>query len=217
MKLSHHKGLVYDICWNQNTSRLITASADNFVYIWNISETPKGTRKKLHHSSFVYTAKFCKSNEDTIVTGCYDTIIRIWVSNSNDEDDKYILSEELSGHTGYVNTICFTDYNEIFFSGDSDGNILKWAKGQDGWVKILCVIVNIKLPNIIQLLLEFYFFRAANIEEFKGEIINDLQLFPDNHRMLVVLRNKASWAINLNTMSTFTCYKNGISNRYFFD
>lgn len=57
------------------------------------------------HPSFVYTAKYHPIADWLVVTGCYDSVIRIW--NANVKEIHGQLLQELDGHKGFVNTLCF--------------------------------------------------------------------------------------------------------------
>lgn len=57
------------------------------------------------HPSFVYTAKYHPMADSLVVTGCYDSVIRIW--NANVEEIHGQLLQELDGHKSFINTLCF--------------------------------------------------------------------------------------------------------------
>lgn len=57
------------------------------------------------HPSFVYTAKYHPVAESLVVTGCYDSVIRIW--NANVKEIHGQLLQELDGHKSFINTLCF--------------------------------------------------------------------------------------------------------------
>lgn len=57
------------------------------------------------HPSFVYTAKYHPVADSLVVTGCYDSVIRIW--NANVKEIHGQLLQELDGHKSFINTLCF--------------------------------------------------------------------------------------------------------------
>lgn len=98
-----------------------------------MADTKRRPIQKLVHPAFVYSSQFCPL-DDTIVTGCYDKLIRIWAKNNNTD---YTQEQELSGHEGFVNSICFVRKSKIFYSADSNGIIIKWNHSKTNWLKML--------------------------------------------------------------------------------
>lgn len=84
----------------------------------------KDSYKILPHPTFVYTAKFHPISEDTICTAGYDKVIRVW---SIAKLGQYgVLVQELQGHLGYVNSICFSLDGFKLYSSDSVGSLVSW-------------------------------------------------------------------------------------------
>lgn len=83
----------------------------------------------LPHPSFVYSAVL-KSN--IIVSGCFDQILRIWTCEN--DNDEYILRQELKGHKSYITSICCNAKGDVIYSSDSIGNIIQWQNDQKEWL-----------------------------------------------------------------------------------
>lgn len=88
--------------------------------------------KILPHPSFLYSVRFHPNSDDLVVTGGYDKIVRVWFVNCSSKGkhfgDKYgQLLQELSGHVGYVNALCFSADGDCLYSADSAGRIKCWA------------------------------------------------------------------------------------------
>lgn len=80
--------------------------------------------KILPHPTFVYTAKFHPNAEEIICTGGYDKVIRVW---SIAKIGAYgLLVQELQGHAGFVNSMCFSNDGTKLYSADSNGKISIW-------------------------------------------------------------------------------------------
>jgi jouberin len=95
-----------------------------------VENRSKATYKLLPHPSFVYSVKFHPNSEDIVCTSCYDKVIRVWSiktkkSQAASQPNGQIL-QELTGHRGYINTICFTDHGQFLYSADSVGAIFEW-------------------------------------------------------------------------------------------
>lgn len=88
----------------------------------------KDAFKILPHPSFIYSAKFHPHSLDTVCTSGYDKVIRVWsIGNKKKQNQKYgELLQELPGHSGYINSICFSADGNFLYSADSVGFIKLW-------------------------------------------------------------------------------------------
>jgi jouberin len=97
----------------------------NFRII-DVENRSRETYKLLPHPSFIYSAKFHPNSEDFVCTSCYDKVIRVWSIKTKKTQTNGILLQELNGHRGYINTICFSDNGLFLYSADSVGSIFEW-------------------------------------------------------------------------------------------
>ncbi|NXS53946.1 AHI1 protein, partial [Brachypteracias leptosomus] len=125
-----HLNIVYDLCWSRDNQYLLTASSDGTVRMWKIEMQAASAVRVFPHPSFVYTAKYHPVADSLVVTGCYDSVIRIW--NANVEEINGQLLQELDVHTGFINTLCFDAEGLHMFSGDSSGLIIVWDTSVKG-------------------------------------------------------------------------------------
>lgn len=79
----------------------------SFSRVWKNEINSTSTFRVLPHPSFVYTAKFHPATRELVVTGCYDSMIRIWKIDAR--EDAAILVRQLDVHKSFVNSICFDD------------------------------------------------------------------------------------------------------------
>lgn len=128
MKFQGHLGLIYEMNWSKNDKFLITASNDAISRLIDVENRSKEAVKILPHPNFLYTAKFHPNSSDIICTSGYDKVIRVWTINIKKRaNQKYgQLLQELFGHSGYINSTCFSSDGTILYSADSVGNILSW-------------------------------------------------------------------------------------------
>jgi jouberin len=128
MKFQGHFGLIYEIGWSKLDKYIVTASNDATSRIIDIENRSKDAYRILPHPSFLYTAKFHPNSLDIVCTSGYDKVIRVWSINDNKKvNQKYgFLLQEIYGHSGYVNSTCFSNDGLIFYSADSIGKILAW-------------------------------------------------------------------------------------------
>lgn len=79
----------------------------SFSRVWKNEINSTSTFRVLPHPSFVYTAKFHPATRELVVTGCYDSMIRVWKIDSR--EDGPILVRQLDAHKSFVNSICFDE------------------------------------------------------------------------------------------------------------
>uniref|UniRef100_A0A8D9B1T0 Jouberin n=3 Tax=Cacopsylla melanoneura TaxID=428564 RepID=A0A8D9B1T0_9HEMI len=133
-----HTGLIYSITWYEDSKRFLTASSDRTVCVWDLTQG-RDPVWILPHPCYVYDALFL---ECSIITCCYDGILRVWncVSTSGTAD----LTDELNGHKGYVNAICYNPVSGCLFSGDSRGVVIVWRLNEKTkrWCQARTLLIN---------------------------------------------------------------------------
>lgn len=77
----------------------------SFSRIWKNEINNTNTFRVLPHPSFVYTAKFHPAVKELVVTGCYDSVIRIWKVDM--KEDPAILIRQFDTHKSFINSLCF--------------------------------------------------------------------------------------------------------------
>ncbi|KAG7229091.1 hypothetical protein INR49_013032 [Caranx melampygus] len=108
---SGHLKIVYDLCWSRDDQRLLSASSDGTVREWNVDRLLGTAQKVLPHPSFVYCAKYHPTAQNLVVTGGYDSLVRVWRLDVNDVNGQ--LLQEFEGHNSFINTVCFdSEVNE---------------------------------------------------------------------------------------------------------
>ncbi|KAK4326170.1 hypothetical protein Pmani_003281 [Petrolisthes manimaculis] len=188
--LQGHLGLVYDLCWGSSDNLLLSASADATARVWQLNP---GTEEPfiLTHPTFVYSAIFLPGGH--VATGCYDHLVRVWCKKKGE----YSRVQELTGHHGFITTLCLTNTNTQVLSGDSQGVIFVWdlegvseevSKGQRGGRRVKFLQQE----------------QRVVLSELAGAPINTLVPLPggtrllvhsrDNHLRLVCTRN---WTVTL--------------------
>lgn len=72
---------------------------------WNVERLLRSAQKVLPHPSFVYCAQYHPAAQNLVVTGGFDALLRVWRVDVDDVNGQ--LLQELDGHGGFVNTVCF--------------------------------------------------------------------------------------------------------------
>ncbi|KFP20545.1 Jouberin, partial [Egretta garzetta] len=164
-----HLNIVYDLCWSKDNQYLLTASSDGTVRMWKIETQAASAVRVFPHPSFVYTAKYHPIADSLVVTGCYDSVIRIW--NANVEEIHGQLLQELDGHKSFINTLCFDAEGLHMFSGDSSGLIIVWDTSVKGTSQHLFQHWRIN--------------KEIKENDIKGTPINHLEVHPNGRRLLI--------------------------------
>ncbi|XP_054842303.1 jouberin isoform X2 [Eublepharis macularius] len=181
-----HLNIVYDLCWSKDNEHLLTASSDGTARMWKIEARTTSAVKVFPHPSFVYTAKLHPVADCIVVTGCYDSIIRVW--NAKAKEIHGQLLQEFDGHRGFINTLCFDKEGLYMFSGDSTGLIIIWN-----------TIVKGNSHSSIQ---HWGIDKEIQEDDIKGTPINHLDVHPNGRRLLIHSRDSSVRIMDLRILAT---------------
>ncbi|NXL28805.1 AHI1 protein, partial [Glaucidium brasilianum] len=181
-----HLNIVYDLCWSKDNQYLLTASSDGTVRMWKIETQAASAVRVFPHPSFVYTAKYHPIADSLVVTGCYDSVIRIW--NANVKEIHGQLLQELDGHKSFINTLCFDSEGLHMFSGDSSGLIIVWDTSVKGSSQHLFKHWRIN--------------KEIKENDIKGTPINHLEVHPNGRRLLIHARDSTLRIMDLRMLAT---------------
>ncbi|XP_040821563.1 jouberin [Ochotona curzoniae] len=169
-ELCGHLNIIYDLCWSTDDRYILTSSSDGTARVWKNEINNTNTFRVLPHPSFVYTAKFHPATRELVVTGCYDSVIRIWQIDTR--EDSAVLIRQFDAHKSFINSLCFDPEGHHMYTGDCTGTIVAW----DTYVKV----------NDLQHSVRHW---AVNKEiketEFKGIPISYLEVHPNGKRLLI--------------------------------
>jgi guanine nucleotide-binding protein G(I)/G(S)/G(T) subunit beta-1 len=122
--LKGHFGKIYAAHWAQDSKRLVSASQDGKLIVWNAFTTNKEHAIGLR-SSWVMTCAYCP-NAEMVAAGGLDNIVSIYKlasdkrSMSNDKP-----AAELAQHEGYLSCCRFID-NTMIISSSGDSTCILW-------------------------------------------------------------------------------------------
>ncbi|NWQ78083.1 AHI1 protein, partial [Columbina picui] len=185
-KFYGHLNIVYDLCWSKDNQYLLTASSDGTVRMWKIEMQAASAVRVFPHPSFVYTAKYHPIADSLVVTGCYDSVIRIW--NANVKEIHGQLLQELDGHKSFINTLCFDAEGLHMFSGDSSGLIIVWDTSVKGSSQHLFQHWRIN--------------KEIKENDIKGIPINHLEVHPNGRRLLIHAKDSNLRIMDLRILAT---------------
>ncbi|KAL3282761.1 hypothetical protein HHI36_005928 [Cryptolaemus montrouzieri] len=178
-----HQGIIYSIRWSSDDSLIIAASADGSCSVWDVKKT--SFLQILPHPNFVYSTDI---DGEFIVTGCYDTIVRIWKKLGA----KFMLHQELEGHKGYITCVRFKKSTNIIFSSDSLGLIIEWSFESNSWS----------------------LHRRITIPDLNGIVINQIELMGRGKRLLVHSRDSILRILDLNSLMVIHWLRGGLNQRF---
>ncbi|NXY43457.1 AHI1 protein, partial [Ceuthmochares aereus] len=181
-----HLNIVYDLCWSKDNQYLLTASSDGTVRMWKIEMQAASAARVFPHPSFVYTAKYHPVADSLVVTGCYDSVIRIW--NADVKEIHGQLLQELDGHKSFINTLCFDAEGLHMFSGDSSGVIIVWDTSVKG--------------NTQHLFQHWRINKEIKENDIKGTPINHLEVHPNGRRLLIHAKDSTLRIMDLRILAT---------------
>ncbi|XP_052025162.1 jouberin isoform X2 [Apodemus sylvaticus] len=169
-ELCGHLNIIYDVDWSKDDRYLVTSSSDGTARVWKNEVNCTSTFRVLPHPSFVYTAKFHPATRELVVTGCYDSIIRVWKVEARENIS--ILLRQLDVHKSFVNAICFDDEGHHMYSGDCIGVICVW----DTYVKVTDPQHSVR---------HWALNKEIKETEFRGVPISYLEVHPNGKRLLI--------------------------------
>jgi len=114
--LKGHFGKVYAMHWAGDSEKVVSASQDGKLIIWNAMTTHKVSAIPLR-SSWVMTCAFERSGNQHVACGGLDNLCSVYALDST---SPMRASRELSAHDGYLSCVRFiSDKKLVTSSGDS--------------------------------------------------------------------------------------------------
>ncbi|XP_072499515.1 jouberin isoform X2 [Notamacropus eugenii] len=181
-----HLNIVYDLCWSKDDQHLLTASSDSTVRMWKIESQGPAAVKVFPHPSFVYTAKFHPFAGYLVVTGCYDSVIRVWDAKVKEVHGQ--LLQELEGHKSFINSLCFDTEGLHMYSGDSSGLIIVWN-----------TLVRENEQHPVRL---WNINKEIRENDIKGIPISHLEVHPNGRRLLIHAKDSTLRIMDLRILAT---------------
>ncbi|KAL1324146.1 hypothetical protein HN51_034320 [Arachis hypogaea] len=124
--LQGHTGKVYSLDWTSERNRIVSASQDGRLIVWNAL-----TRQKIHAiklpCAWVMTTAFSPTGQ-SVACGGLDSVCSIFNLNSaTDKDGNLPVSRMLSGHKGYISSCQYVpDEDTHLITGSGDQTCVLW-------------------------------------------------------------------------------------------
>ena len=120
VSLSGHTGSVTFVSFSPDGKRIVSASWDKTIRIWNAGTGEMVLGPLEGHTSAVYSALFSPDGR-RIVSASGDDTIRIWNADTGE-----MLLGPLEGHTNDVNSAVFSPDGRLIVSASLDDTIRVW-------------------------------------------------------------------------------------------
>ena len=116
--LSGHGGEVFAVAFSPDGTKVVTASGDGTVMLWDAA-TGKEIATLSGHDDSVYTVAFSRDGK-RVATGSQDGTVILWDAKT------WKKTATLSGHTGAVYTVAFSSDGTKMATGSSDETAILW-------------------------------------------------------------------------------------------
>jgi len=116
-----HSKDVLSVAFSADNRQIVSGSRDRTVKLWNTLGECKFTIVEDGHTEWVSCVRFSPSaTAPVIVSAGWDKVVKVWMlSNCK-------LRTNLSGHTGYLNTVTVSPDGSLCASGGKDGTAMLW-------------------------------------------------------------------------------------------
>ena len=117
-----HKKDVLSVAFSADNRQIVSASRDKTIKLWNTLGECKWTiEEESCHTEWVSCVRFSPNTANPQVVSCgWDNLVKVWqLSNCK-------LTQNLVGHTGYVNTVTVSPDGSLCASGGKDGVAMLW-------------------------------------------------------------------------------------------
>uniref|UniRef100_A0A7N0T1I4 Uncharacterized protein n=1 Tax=Kalanchoe fedtschenkoi TaxID=63787 RepID=A0A7N0T1I4_KALFE len=124
--LQGHTGKVYALDWTREKNRIVSASQDGRLIVWNALTSQKTHSIKLQ-CAWVMTCAFSPTGQ-TVACGGLDSLCSVFNLNSPvDRDGNLPMAKTLIGHKGYVSSCQYVpDEDTHLITGSGDHTCVLW-------------------------------------------------------------------------------------------
>jgi guanine nucleotide-binding protein subunit beta-2-like 1 protein len=116
-----HKQDVLSVSFSADNRQIVSGSRDRSIKLWNTLGECKYTITEDCHTEWVSCVRFSPNQQaPLIVSAGWDKVVKIWAFGN------LKLKNNLTGHTGYLNTVCISPDGSLCASGGKDGIAMLW-------------------------------------------------------------------------------------------
>jgi len=124
-----HTKDVLSVAFSNDNRQIVSGSRDKTIKLWNTLGECKYTLEEQRHHDWVICVRFSPVPLNPVapdqvlpilVSGSWDKTVKVWNLS------KLKLLTNLSGHTGYINTVTVSPDGSLCASGGKDGTAMLW-------------------------------------------------------------------------------------------
>jgi guanine nucleotide-binding protein subunit beta-2-like 1 protein len=116
-----HTKDVLSVAFSADNRQIVSGSRDKTIKLWNTLGECKYTVVNGGHTEWVSCVRFSPSQAAPLIVSCgWDKKVKVW--NLHD----LTLQKDLTGHSGYLNTVTVSPDGSLCASGGKDGTALLW-------------------------------------------------------------------------------------------
>ncbi len=116
-----HTKDVLSVSFSADNRQIVSGSRDRSIKLWNTLGECKYTIQEDGHTEWVSCVRFSPNQQaPLIVSAGWDKLVKIWSFGN------LKLRTNLTGHTGYLNTVCISPDGSLCASGGKDGTAMLW-------------------------------------------------------------------------------------------
>jgi len=116
-----HSKDVLSVAFSVDNRQIVSGSRDKTIKLWNTLGECKYTITDQGHTEWVSCVRFSTSTTNSlIVSAGWDKLVKVWnLTNCR-------ISNNLAGHTAYLNTVTVSPDGSLAASGGADGTAFLW-------------------------------------------------------------------------------------------
>lgn len=116
-----HDADVLSVAFSADNRQIVSGSRDKTIKLWNTLGECKFTLQEQGHTDWVSCVRFSPiPSNPLIVSSGWDKLVKVWNLNN------CRLLTNLTGHTGYINTVTVSPDGSLCASGGKDGTAMLW-------------------------------------------------------------------------------------------
>lgn len=116
-----HEKDVLSVAFSADNRQIVSGSRDKTIKLWNTLGECKYTVVNDGHTEWVSCVRFSPSTTTPVIVSCgWDKKVKVWKLSDLG------LQRDLTGHTGYLNTVTVSPDGSLCASGGKDGTANLW-------------------------------------------------------------------------------------------
>jgi guanine nucleotide-binding protein subunit beta-2-like 1 protein len=116
-----HEKDVLSVAFSHDNRQIVSGSRDKTIKLWNTLGECKYTVTQDGHTERVSCVRFSPSANTPVIVSCgWDKKVKVWKLADLG------LQRDLTGHTGYLNTVTVSPDGSLCASGGKDGTAMLW-------------------------------------------------------------------------------------------